>query len=34
MIGIPAVIYTDPAIAPGTTTIKAAHVADLRNGVK
>ena len=33
-IGIPAVIYTDPAIASGTMTIKAAHVADLRNGVK
>ncbi|HEX6099444.1 MAG TPA: Ig-like domain repeat protein [Thermoanaerobaculia bacterium] len=29
-----AVSYVDPAIAAGTTAIKSAHVADLRNGVQ
>ena len=29
-----ALTYTDPTITAGTTTIKAAHINDLRNGVK
>jgi hypothetical protein len=33
-IGVPVVAYTDPTITPGVTTLKAAHVTDLRNGVK
>jgi hypothetical protein len=33
-IGLPAIAYVDPVITAGATTIKAAHVIDLRNGVK
>jgi hypothetical protein len=33
-LGLPAIVYVDPAIAPHSTTIKAAHMIDLRNGVK
>ncbi|MDP9195015.1 MAG: hypothetical protein M3P06_25240 [Acidobacteriota bacterium] len=33
-IGLTALSYTDPAITAGATTIKAAHVTELRNGVK
>jgi hypothetical protein len=33
-IGLPPVVYTDPAITAGTTTMKVAHIVDLRNGVK
>jgi hypothetical protein len=34
MIGLAALTYTDPAITIGATAIKAAHVTELRNGVK
>lgn len=33
-LGLPAIVYVDPAIVPGSTTIKAAHITGLRNGVK
>jgi hypothetical protein len=33
-IGLIALTYTDPAITPGLTAIKAAHIRELRNGVK
>ena len=34
MIGLGGLTYTDPTITAGATTIKAAHVTELRNGVK
>jgi len=33
-IGVTVVAYTDPTITPGVTILKAAHITDLRNGVK
>lgn len=33
-MGIPAIGYTDPLIAQGTTTVKAAHFMQLRGGVQ
>ncbi|HEY0156311.1 MAG TPA: M12 family metallo-peptidase [Thermoanaerobaculia bacterium] len=33
-LGLPPLSYTDPSIGVGTTRIKAAHVAELRNGVR
>ncbi|HYC61735.1 MAG TPA: glycoside hydrolase family 44 protein [Thermoanaerobaculia bacterium] len=33
-IGLSALAYTDPTLTAGTTKVKAAHVTDLRNGVK
>ena len=33
-LGLPAIGYTDPTITAGTTLIKAAHIQELRNGVK
>ena len=33
-LALSALTYTDPTITAGTTTIKAAHISDLRNGVK
>ncbi|HSP16799.1 MAG TPA: glycoside hydrolase family 44 protein [Thermoanaerobaculia bacterium] len=33
-MGVAPLVYTDPAITAGFTTIKAAHITDLRNGVK
>jgi hypothetical protein len=33
-LGLPAIVYVDPAIVPHSTTMKAAHIIDLRNGVK
>jgi hypothetical protein len=33
-LGLPAMIYTDPTLTIGVTTLKAAHMTDLRNGVK
>jgi hypothetical protein len=33
-IGLPAVSYTDSTITAGSTVLKTAHIADLRNGVK
>jgi photosystem II stability/assembly factor-like uncharacterized protein len=33
-MGLPAVSYTDTSITAGVTAVKAAHVSDLRNGVK
>ena len=34
VLGLSAVAYTDPTITVGVTTIKAAHVTELRNGVR
>jgi hypothetical protein len=34
VIGLPAIAYTDGTITAGTTRVKAAHINDLRNGVK
>jgi hypothetical protein len=34
IIGLPALAYTDPAPAIGTTKLKAAHLGELRDGVK
>jgi hypothetical protein len=34
VLGLPPLAYTDPVITTGTTKIKAAHLTDLRNGVK
>jgi hypothetical protein len=34
VIGLPALSYTDATITAGTTRVKAAHLTDLRNGVK
>lgn len=33
-IGLPAISYTDPTITAGSTVVKAAHITELRNGVK
>ena len=33
-LGLPALAYTDGTIPAGTTAVKAAHIVDLRNGVK
>ena len=33
-LGLPAIVYADPAIVPRSTLIKAAHIVNLRNGVK
>ncbi len=33
-LGISSLVYTDPTITPGVTTLKAAHITELRNGVK
>ncbi len=33
-LGLPAIAFTDPALTAGTTMVKAAHVSELRNGVK
>jgi hypothetical protein len=33
-LGLPAVTYTDPVLISGLSTIKAAHIMDLRAGVK
>jgi hypothetical protein len=33
-LGLPAIGYTDPTINAASTLIKAAHIVDLRNGVK
>ena len=33
-IGLPALTYTDPTIVGGVTGIKAAHITELRDGVK
>ncbi|HUP45267.1 MAG TPA: fibronectin type III domain-containing protein, partial [Thermoanaerobaculia bacterium] len=33
-IGVPAISYTDSSIAAGVTIIKAAHIRELRSGVK
>jgi hypothetical protein len=33
-IGLPAMSYTNPTITGGSTAVKAAHITDLRNGVK
>lgn len=32
--GMAALVYTDPAITPGSTTIKAAHLQEIRAAVK
>jgi hypothetical protein len=34
IIGLPALSYTDTNITPGSTLVKAAHVAELRSGVQ
>ena len=31
---LPAISYTTPTITPGTSVISAAHINDLRNGVR
>jgi hypothetical protein len=31
---VPAVQYTEPTLTVGSTTAKAAHIQELRNGVK
>jgi len=33
-IGVPAVQYTDPTLTSGSTIVKAAHIQELRSGVK
>jgi glycosyl hydrolase family 44 len=33
-LGLPPIAYTDATITPGVTPVKAAHITDLRNGVK
>ena len=33
-IGLPPMSYTTPTITVGSTAVKAAHITDLRNGVK
>jgi len=33
-IGLPALVYTDPTITPGSTVIKAAHVTEVRAGTQ
>jgi hypothetical protein len=33
-LGLPAVSYTDPVLTSGVSKIKAAHIEDLRAGVK
>jgi hypothetical protein len=33
-IGLTALSYTNPTLTPGATSVKAAHVTELRNGVK
>lgn len=33
-LGLPAVSYADPTITAGVTSIKAAHITDLRSGVR
>jgi len=33
-LGLPAIAFTDPSLTPGSTRIKAAHVQDLRTGVR
>ncbi len=34
VLGLSAIAYTDPTITAGSTTVKAAHVTELRDGVK
>jgi hypothetical protein len=33
-LGVPPIVYTDPTITANTTVVRAAHLIDLRNGVK
>jgi len=33
-LGLSPLPYTDPTIIPGSTIVKTAHIADVRNGVK
>jgi glycosyl hydrolase family 44 len=33
-LGVPPIVYTDPTITANTTVVRAAHLTDLRNGVK
>ena len=33
-IGLPALVYVDPTVTANVTTIKAAHITGLRDGVK
>jgi hypothetical protein len=33
-LGVPPIVYTDPTIVPSATVVMAAHLTDLRNGVK
>ena len=33
-LDLPPIGYTDPTITAGTTLVQAAHIQDLRNGVK
>ena len=34
ILGVSAVSYTDPMFAPGTVKVKAAHILELRSGIK
>ena len=34
VLGLPQIVYTDATLTAGATTLKAAHITDLRNGVK